>query len=107
VTVLEIFKPASQRPVEIDDNRFQTVSVRSFGLGSDGVLQFLEAFLSRPSISSLEMVPQEIKPTPFCGIYDVGLLRMECQPVGRRPSLHDFQRSLGLFLAAAQNHEVE
>ncbi len=91
--MFEVLKPAFQETIDVRDDLFQTVTVGASGLASNCVLEFLETFLSRPSVSPLKVIPQEVKPSLLRGIYHVGLFRVKCQSVLRRP-LAD--RRLGL-----------
>src|SRR6266550_6177135 len=53
-TVLEVFKPAAQRPVKVLDDLGQAVSRRAFGLGPDRILELLQALGAGPASAGLE-----------------------------------------------------
>src|SRR5260370_37743765 len=61
VAVLEVFKPAPQRPVHVRDDLGHAVPGGPFGLRPDRVPEFLTAFAARPSLARLEVVAEEVK----------------------------------------------
>ena len=106
VAVLEIFKPASQRPVDIQDDCVEAMAVRAPGFGANRVSEFPQALRSRPTIAELEVVAEEVKAATLSGVDDAGLVRVERQAGGFRPPVDVFQCSSGVGLAAAEDHEV-
>ena len=54
---VEVSKPASQGPVQILTDGFETSPIRSSGLLSDCVFEFVHAFLSRPFHTPFKMIP--------------------------------------------------
>src|SRR5688572_8274447 len=58
MAMLEIFKPATQRTVHICDDDQQGVSIGPTRLAPDGVPQFLEALLPRPSVATFKVIPK-------------------------------------------------
>jgi hypothetical protein len=59
--VLEVLKPAPQRPVYVRDDLRHAVSGGSFGLRPNRISEFLEAFAARPALASLEVIAKKIK----------------------------------------------
>jgi len=49
VAVLEIFKPALQGSIQIDDDRLQAVPVPTLGFGSDGIVELSKTLRTRPA----------------------------------------------------------
>ena len=58
--VLEIFKPAPQRPVHVGDDLGHAVPGGPLGLRPDRVSEFLAAFAARPAFASLEVVAEKV-----------------------------------------------
>jgi len=49
VTVLEVFKPASQSTIDVFDDRGQTAAVAALGFGANGILELPHTFRARPA----------------------------------------------------------
>src|SRR2546426_12684768 len=92
VTVLEIFKPAHQGPVDVRDDGLKALPVSASGFGSDGVFEHLLALPARPVIASLEMVAQKIEAARLRGVHNPCLGRMQFETGLRRPRLHPLKR---------------
>src|SRR5258708_29099070 len=58
VAVLEVFKPAPQRPVHVGDDLGHAVPRGSLGLRPDRVPEFLAALASRPALAGLKVVAE-------------------------------------------------
>ena len=63
MAVLEVFKPAAQRAVEVFNDAGQAVPRCTLGLGPDRVLEFLQALVSGPATASLKAIPKKSKPS--------------------------------------------
>ena len=61
MAVLEISIPTSDRLVDVLDDRLQAVALRAFGLGTNCVLELLEALLPRPLHIPFKVVPQKVE----------------------------------------------
>src|SRR5262249_23494728 len=61
VAVLEVFKPAPQRPVHVLDNLGHAVSGGPLGLRTDRVSELLAALAARPALAGLEVVAEKVK----------------------------------------------
>ena len=84
--VFEVPKPASQHGIQLPDDLLQTPATVAAGLFPYLVLQRLFALLAHPATPGLEVVAEEVEPlAPFPAVADVGLVRVERQPVGLGP----------------------
>src|SRR2546427_56811 len=106
VTVLEIFKPAHQGPVDVRDDGLKALPVSASGFGSDGVFELLLTLPARPVIASLEMVAQKIKAARLRGVHNPCLGRMQFETGLRRPRLHPLKRGSSFGFSSTQDHEV-
>src|SRR5215472_17386831 len=61
VAVLEVFKPAPQRPVEIGDDHGQAVARGPAGFRPDRVLELLQALPPRPALAGRKLVAEKVK----------------------------------------------
>src|SRR6266849_1149506 len=61
VAVLEVFKPAPQRAVNVRDDLGHAVSRGPLGLRPDRVPGLLPALGSRPAVAGLEVVAEKVK----------------------------------------------
>jgi hypothetical protein len=73
--ILEWF--SDQRLIDFDDDEPEAVPVRTPGLGTDGFLELPQAFLPRPSIAPLEVVPEKVKTADLRGVHQPRLFRMQ------------------------------
>ena len=106
MAVLEISIPAAQRPVQVRDNDRETLPVGTPGLGTQRVLQLVQALSPGPSRPPCEVIAQKVEATRCGGVHDPRLRRMQLQSRRSGPTLHPFQRLAGFRLVPAQNHEV-
>ena len=106
MTVLEVFKPASTRAIDVLDDRLQAVTVRALRFGSDRVFVLLEALLPRPLHIAFEVITQKVESPFLCRIHYPRLVWMQLQPSIGCPLPHQFQRLLGFRLASPQDHKV-
>ena len=81
MTVLEVFEPAPQRPVDVGDDGLKTVPVGAPGLATHRVLELLQALRTRPTRTRLEVIPQEVKAARLGGVHDPRLGRVERREV--------------------------
>ena len=100
LAVLEVFEPASGRPVDVRDDHCQTAAVAAFRFLADRIPEFLDALIARPSLASLKAIPQEFK-TLAGRVYDPRLFWMQDELSSSYPFLDLPQRLLGLFPASA------
>jgi hypothetical protein len=78
VGVLEVLEPASQRPIEIGDDALQTVAARPSRLGSDLVLEAIQALLAYSPPPGFEPVTEELEPLArLPAVADMGLGRAQ------------------------------
>ena len=68
-TMLEVLKPAFQCEIHIRADGFHTSSIVASGLAPYGVLEFIQALLTRPFLSPFKMVSQEVEPSSLASIY--------------------------------------
>ena len=61
MTMFEVFKPAFQGSIDPADDLLQALPVGATGQLPQTVLEFLEALFARPSVASLEVIPQKVK----------------------------------------------
>ncbi len=104
--MLEVFKPASARAVDVLDDRLQAVAVRALRFGSDRVFVLLEALLPGPLHIAFEVIAQKVESPFLCCVHYPRLVWMQLQPSIGCPLPHQFQRLLGSRLASAQDHKV-
>src|SRR5208337_5618204 len=76
VAMFEISKPALQGPVQVRDDDLQTLPVGAPGLGTDRVLQLVQALAPGPSLPLLEVIAQKVEATRLRGVHDPRLRRM-------------------------------
>ena len=74
--MLKVAVPAFQGPIQFRADRFDVPTAAAAGLASDGVLEFIQAFLARPFRSSFKMVPQEVKSSLLASIHYSSFGRM-------------------------------
>src|SRR6266853_4486097 len=84
--VLEVFKPAPQRAVNVRDDLGQAVSRGPLGLRPDRVSELRPALGSRPAFAGLEVVAEKVKAV-FAFVDQPRLGRMQRQAGLRRPLL--------------------
>lgn len=70
MTVLEVFKPAPQGPVQVRDDRLQALAVGTPSLGPNRVLELVQALRAGPTISPFEVIAQKVKAAALRGVYD-------------------------------------
>ena len=104
--MLEVLKPADPRAIDIHDRCAQALPIVPRGLGSNRVLELIETLLTRPSLTLLEVISQEVKPAGLFGVDDPRLDRMQGQTRLRGPLPHLLQGPFGFRLAPAQDHKV-
>src|SRR5216683_7077948 len=63
VAVLEVFKPAPQRPVHVRDDLGHAMPRGPLGLRPDRVSELLAALTPRPATASLKVVAEKVKAT--------------------------------------------
>src|SRR2546425_7385723 len=80
MAVLEIFHPAPQAAVDVVDDVLHRVGALPVGLGSECVLQSVQALLAGPSVAALEVIAQKVEASRLSGIDDAGLGRVQAQP---------------------------
>ena len=105
VALFEVFKPASQRRVQRRYDRLKTFPGVALRLGSDCVLELLQALVSREEFIPVETISQEVKAFGR-RVHDSRLGRMQSQADCRRPVSHAFQGTGRIFGAATQDHEI-
>jgi len=105
MAVLEVFKPAAQRRVEVLDDLGQAVSRCAFGRRPDRILELLQTLGARPATAGREPVAQEVEAV-FRGVDQPRLGRMQAQAGVRRPVLHCRQGCGRLLRTPAQHHKV-
>src|ERR1700754_181551 len=90
VGVLEVFKPAAKRGVQLRDDLREAFAGGPFGLRSDRVLELGQALRPRTARATLETITQEVK--ALClHVDDQCLRRVQRQAGGRRPLLNRLQ----------------
>src|SRR5262249_46272558 len=87
VAVLEVFKPAPQRPVHVGDDLGHAVPRGPLGLRPDRVSELLAALVPRPALASLEVVAEKVTcfqadGTGEIGIHKSSLIRIGAAQVG-------------------------
>ena len=102
--VLEIFKPADQCAIHIDNDRLEALTRIPFRLRPQRVLEFLLTLLTRPMAMVAKVIAQKIKAFR-ADVNDLRFRRMQGQTIGRHPALNEFQRTSGLVGGSAQDHE--
>src|SRR5882724_2836853 len=106
MAMLEIFKPAAQRAVHIFDDDQQGMPIGPPCLAPDGVPQFLDALLPRPSVAALKMIAKKVETTAYRRVYDSSLLRMQAQTIRGRPLPYPRKRPSRFRFRPTQNHKV-
>src|ERR1700730_9747027 len=103
--VLEVFKPAPQRAVNVRDDLGHAVSRGPLGLRPDRVPELLAALASRPALASPEVVAEKVKAV-FAFVDQPCLGRVQRQAGLCRPLLHHGQGCGRVLFASAHHHEV-
>ena len=107
VAMLEVFKPAAKRTVDICDDDEQAVAIATWGLRPNGVSDSPQALLAGLAGVPLEVVSKKIKSfSRNRNVHQPGLFRMKAKPpfLGQLPQ--KVQGLLGLRLIATQNHQI-
>src|SRR5271165_6674069 len=90
LAVFEVLKPAAKRRIEPGDDREETAAGVPFRLGSDRVLEFLQALRTGSASAAREPISQEVKARgPRVDHSRLG--RVQRQAGLRRPLLNQFQ----------------
>src|SRR6266481_5572402 len=105
VAVLEVDEPAPQPRIEVVDDRPQASARGPTRLGTDGILELLQALVARPVTAVGEAVAQELKALRP-RVDQVCLGWVQGQAGLRRPVLDHRQGSGRLCFTATQHHEV-
>ena len=105
VAVLEVLKPAPQRPVHIGDDAGHALSRGLLGLRPDRVSELLAALVARPASAGFEVIAEEVKAT-LALVNQPGLGRMQRQAGCCRPLLHRGQGRDRFRLGSTHHHEV-
>ncbi len=104
--MLKVLKPSLQRPIHVQDDDRQAIAVGPLRFLADGVFEFPETLLSRPTLARFKVVSQKVKSSRLRRIDDSSLFRMQRQSDLRRPRLHVGQSSFRFRFTATQNDEV-
>ena len=62
MSLLDVAKPASQRPVEIDDHGVEALTSRASGLVADRILELGQALLAHMPLPGLEPGTEDLEP---------------------------------------------
>ena len=103
--MFEVHEPATQRAVDLTNDRRQIVPIVAVSLGPDGVFEFLQALLARETVPPFEVIAQEVKAVVI-GVHDFRFRRVKRQAGLRRPLSDRRQGRFCFFAAATQDHEV-
>ena len=107
VGVFEIREPASEHRIEVFDDVLQAISPSPPGPLPNTILEAGQTLLPDPAPSALEPVTQELESLAFLhAVSQVGLVRVQGQPVGFDPGPYPTQRLLAFLATPAQDHEV-
>src|SRR5215813_9291701 len=106
MTVLEVLKPASRRPVDVSNYFLKALPVAAFGLAANIVFKLLETLATRSFLSAFEVVPKKVEPTRFSGIDNARLFRVQPQASFTCPLPHQCQRPLRFALALTEHYKV-
>ena len=104
--VFEVFKPSSQRSIQILADPRHAASLAAPGLPSNRVFEPVHALLARPFHALLEVIAEKVKSDFQTGIHDARLCRMRGQPILLRPLAYPFQSGLSFRLAPALNDKI-
>jgi hypothetical protein len=103
VTMFEIFKLASQRAIDVGDDRLQALALGTSRLGPNRVLKLPETLLPRPFHPPIS---QKVKAPLLGGIHNPCFHRMQLEARLLGPLPHLLQDRFGFPLAPAQDDEV-
>ena len=79
MAVFEVLKPAFKGPIDIRDNREETMATGTSGLCSDRIFEFLFALTPGPAHAPLKMITQKVEATASGRIDDAGFRRVLCR----------------------------
>src|SRR5215471_10432166 len=105
--VLEVAEPASERPVEIDDDGLEALTSRPPCLRPDRLLQLVEALLAYVTATTLKPVAEELESVPLLPtVGDPCLCGLQRQTVFGHPRPDQRQGRFGFGMAPGEDDEV-
>ena len=106
MAVFEILKPAFEGPVDIRDNREETMAIITPGLVTDRIPEFRQTLTPGPAYAPFKMITQKVEAAANGRINDAGFGRVQSKASLGRPSLNHSQGDKSLGFRATQNDEV-
>ena len=102
VAMLKVFEPSPKGTIDLFDDHCQAMAIASPGLGTDGVFELLETFLSRSAGAPLKVVPKKVKSlSGGSDIHHSRLIRMQGKSSFEGQSLRQSKGLFGFFPVAA------
>ena len=101
--VLEIFKPTPEGPIDVQDNREETMAISTPGLVTDRVFEFLLALSPGPAHAPLKVITQKVETADNGRIDNAGFSRVQSKTRLGRPALNHVQSNESLSFCATQN----
>ncbi len=106
MAVFEVLKPTLKDPIDIRDNREETMATGTSGLVTDRILEFLLGLSPGPAHAPLKMITQKVEATANGRIDNAGFGRVQRKTRLGRPLLNHRQSKKGLRFRATQNDKV-
>ena len=103
--VLEILKPALKGPIDVRDNREETMAISTPGLVTDRIPEFLQTLGPRPAHAPFKMITQKVESAANGRIDNAGFGRVQSKTRLGRPLLNHRQSKKGLRFRATQNNK--
>ena len=100
--VFEILKPTLKGPIDIRDNREETMAIGTSGLVTDRIPEFLLTLTPRPAHAPLKMVTQKVEAADNGRIDNAGFSRVQSKTRLGRPPLNHSQGKKSLSFCATQ-----
>ena len=104
--VFEVLKPTRKGPIDIRDNREETMAISTPGLVTDRIPEFLLTLTPGPAHAPLKMITQKVEATASGCVDNAGFGRVQSKTRLGRPLLNHSQGKKSLRFRATQNDKV-
>jgi hypothetical protein len=107
VAMLKVFKPSSETAIHSFNDLRQAVAIAASSSRPNGIPEFSNTFLARPTRAALEMIAKKVKSfsrNPH--IHQPGLFRMQSKTPIRRQLPNPFQGVTRLLLVSTDHHKI-
>ena len=106
MAVFEVLKPTPKGPIDIRDNREETMAISTPGLVTDRILEFLLALLPGPAHAPFKVITQKVETSANGRIDNAGFGRVQSKTRLGRPLLNHSQSKKSLSFCATQKDKI-